>query len=492
MPPTAGAAVMIGDPLDAKSEQAGERRFWSRWTIGAGIVLLLALVAFVCVQSYDASLFRRVKLLTDELDRTEPDWREPQSRLAPLPAERDSFRVGERVKAMLPARWRREIDSLENDVSDSGPPPCRLSLKAREAYGIVAGRHAAAVSLARTVKDLSDGRLATLPRTDEESLPILHRHHDLCELLEIANVDAIEREDFAEAWTLCRAELNLAKPLREGVYEIGLVHMRCINGTLRCVERTLAHGEVSGRELEAMQQALGEEGEFDFCAPFMPWERADSVRVLDGFLAGKRDLAAAKKELRIDKDPDWGSRLVDVYPRWFLLEAKSETLERIAAMEELKPLRGFARYDAVPGVIGRYSTDLGPLVWSPSTCKGLFRAEQRLRARIGCAEMGLAAERHRQKLGRWPAAPSELVDAGFLKRVPEDTFDGAPLRMRSAADGLVIYAVGGGRRYDGTYYDDFSKTDEYGNPETEFRLWNPDQRHQPALPPKDEPPGSDT
>ena len=72
----------------------------------------------------------------------------------------------------------------------------------------------------------------------------------------------------------------------------------------------------------------------------------------------------------------------------------------------------------------------------------------------------------------------------MLTRVPEDPFDGNPLRMRHPSDGLVIYSVGKKKDYDGTCYDTFDHDHDFDRAGKEFRLWNPDRRHQPPIPPR--------
>ena len=71
-----------------------------------------------------------------------------------------------------------------------------------------------------------------------------------------------------------------------------------------------------------------------------------------------------------------------------------------------------------------------------------------------------------------------------MTRILEDPFDGNPLRMRPFASGLVVYAVGKKKDYDGTDWDGFDDLDSRIREGTEFRLWNPDSRHQPPIPPR--------
>src|SRR5262249_12014855 len=113
---------------------------------------------------------------------------------------------------------------------------------------------------------------------------------------------------------------------------------------------------------------------------------------------------------------------------------------------------------------------------------------------LRCAAAGVAAERFRRKQGRWPNTLEELVTAGLLAEVPKDPFDGRPLRLRRSADGLVVYSVGPGGKYDGTALDKIARDAEedpngrriisgpsWGR-RVEVRLWGPGGPRPPAAP----------
>jgi hypothetical protein len=469
--------------LDAKTDQASERRFWSRWAIGAGAVLLLAIVAFVCVRSYDASLVRRVKELTDELDRTEPDWRDPQTRLAPLPPARDSMLVVQRVKSLLPARWMNDIDQEIDRGIDLTPPPCRLPPGVRKVLEGAVKRCPAALSEARTLSDFADGRF---PPTlvDDEVFKKIEPVREVAWIVQCATRTAVERDDFADAWVLCRAQLSVCKPFREGMFWVGTIRAGNAAQLVNEIQCVLAHGEIPETDLEPMQRRLTEEAEADLGFVFLRFDRARSTLALDRFLEGKESVADAFQNLHGQRDAEWGDRWHEWFPRYFILDSKIRTLERIVAMDRLKTLRGFARYDALDALDGRFGPGVEPFVWDFNRRRRVFDVERRTEALLGCAAVGLAAERHRLKFGHWPATAKDLVDKGLLASVPEDPFDGAPLRMRLPPDGLVVYAVGRQKDYDGTRYDDFDHFLDRPNG-TEFRLWNPDRRHQPPRPDED-------
>ena len=53
----------------------------------------------------------------------------------------------------------------------------------------------------------------------------------------------------------------------------------------------------------------------------------------------------------------------------------------------------------------------------------------------------MAVCRFRAGHNRFPSNPSELVP-DFIAAVPQDPFDGKPLRMKKAAGKLIVYSIG--------------------------------------------------
>jgi hypothetical protein len=75
----------------------------------------------------------------------------------------------------------------------------------------------------------------------------------------------------------------------------------------------------------------------------------------------------------------------------------------------------------------------------------------------------------------------------YLKAVPNDPYDGKPLRYKRVADGVLVYSVGPDRQDHGGAGNrarPFAQGSDYV-----FRLWDVDQRRQPpveVLPPPQE------
>ena len=95
----------------------------------------------------------------------------------------------------------------------------------------------------------------------------------------------------------------------------------------------------------------------------------------------------------------------------------------------------------------------------------LDQIEQRLHANLACAIAALGAERIRLQKGRWPESLEEIVQAGCLKKVPIDAFDGNPSRFRRTKNGLVIYSIGPEGSYDGKSPGRFAGIQRKGCPD---------------------------
>ncbi|MAY74147.1 MAG: hypothetical protein CMJ31_05350 [Phycisphaerae bacterium] len=80
----------------------------------------------------------------------------------------------------------------------------------------------------------------------------------------------------------------------------------------------------------------------------------------------------------------------------------------------------------------------------------------------------LAAVRHRQSTGAWPASLDD-IDEALLPEVPLDRFDGQPLRYRRTDAGPLIYSVG----MDGD--------DDNGRPARNAMDWKPNEERDEAL-----------
>ncbi|MDO8632681.1 MAG: hypothetical protein Q7R41_19535, partial [Phycisphaerales bacterium] len=100
----------------------------------------------------------------------------------------------------------------------------------------------------------------------------------------------------------------------------------------------------------------------------------------------------------------------------------------------------------------------------------------KITAQLECTLAGLAAERFRLATGQLPKSLDELVPQ-YLPGIPNDPFDGKPLRFTTTADGIVIYSIDENQVDDGGDVAQRPPTkDRKRAPDLGFRLFRPDRR----------------
>lgn len=193
--------------------------------------------------------------------------------------------------------------------------------------------------------------------------------------------------------------------------------------TVSVLEQTLGLAEVLPDQLGPLQQLLARTESDNRLAKAMRGERgfmiaaSEWARTSGGF-SGR--LPAVRGLLM--RDEANGIRL---YNR--LVEA-AEDASTAPQVQSVGAAAGAGRSSATAQAI-------------PSLLKA-FELENRRIADLRCARAALAAERHRQASGNWPARLEDLVPS-TLESVPADPFaPSASLRMTRKADRLIIYSVG--------------------------------------------------
>lgn len=206
------------------------------------------------------------------------------------------------------------------------------------------------------------------------------------------------------------------------------------------LERALCHVEFTDGQLAKLHQAFG------------GIEEGDSLRRA---LVGDRCLWLPAFENPASLDPRSFDRLppaavLEVYGG-LGLSAREGAAFLDYAEECLRSagLSGFQRLDTIKSVEARYLYRRGmPLLSKIGTMSGHVRREATPVAWLETAMTALAVERHRLGRGRLPDALGQLVP-DYLAAVPEDPFDGRPLRYRRTDRGFVVYSVGEDGRDDG-------------------------------------------
>ena len=85
-------------------------------------------------------------------------------------------------------------------------------------------------------------------------------------------------------------------------------------------------------------------------------------------------------------------------------------------------------------------------------------------ARLRTCLAAIAVQRYHLASGKLPETLSQLVPA-YLDGVPEDPFDGRPLRYKKLAEGYVVYSIGHDGKDDGG-----KEVDKQSDPDVTFTL----------------------
>jgi len=255
-----------------------------------------------------------------------------------------------------------------------------------------------------------------------------------------------------------------------------LVRVACQTIAINSMERTLAQGQPSEKELEAAQQLLQKEAAEPLLWIALRGERAGMHRIVQYHDPGE----FKSRELGLG----------NLYPNWlsahYIKQGHARLLRMMTESVEIAQLpteQHAPRFDELERTVQQESDAknvgealVGLLVPALGRIGEAYRRSQ---ANLRCAYVALAAERYRLAHGRWPDSLDDLVAGDYLEKVPTDPCDGKPLRMRRLDDGLVIYSIS----FDGQ--DNSGKIDRT-KPATApgidlgFRLWDVAHRRQPA------------
>jgi hypothetical protein len=299
------------------------------------------------------------------------------------------------------------------------------------------------------------------------------------------------------AWSSNRALLNVGRAIGDEPLLISTFRrMASGESCVRSLERALAQGEFLAPQLEERQRALDEELAVPHILIGMRGERGGTNSFLSNIENDEIPLLRTLDNIG-RKNPRTHTTFWEPFNEFFafsmVIRSHATLLDLETRVIEALKLPPKKRNEVLKEI------DLSYLVESrkdksqiltrllfPGVVK-VGQVENRAHSKLACAIAALGAERFRLKKNRWPVSLEQIVQAGCMRKVPIDQFDGNPLRFRRSKDGLVIYSIGPEGSYDGKALDDLRNINE-SVVRVEFRLWDPAQRRQPPLPakPKDD------
>jgi hypothetical protein len=421
-----------------------------------------------------------------EADAQDPDWRLADleaKRVRPPDKDNSTLQV-QAVQRLMPQGWGNAPGYA--DLFQDLPPEAQLNEPQVKALKAELARADKARDEARKLADMPDGYFVVnwTPDVLTTLMPGLQETRAVASLLRDDALLRAQEKDAKGAVRSLQAAVNTGRSVGDVPGAIPqLVRVSCVAVGVQNLERILAQGEPSDAALAELQHLLEEEDRYSYLLVMARGERAGSNEIITALESGK--LPASGLGKATGGATDGPAYMLSFIPG----ELKREHAAMIRYMNQVVEAAGLPE----PRRMKRLeeldeTTRSGPLLirlLAPAMNK-LAAADQRQHGFLRCAIVMLAAERYRQKHNRWPETVQALADDGYLKAVPADPYDGAPIRMKRVSDGLVIYAVGPDGQDNGGNLD--RKMTFPAGTDLGLRLWDVAKRRQPPLPPKEPPP----
>jgi hypothetical protein len=458
---------------------------WRKRLIRGGLALVVLIAAFVGWLLYDHYVKERaLREAEAEADRLDPGWRFHELEAARPPAPPDSENGALQVLAarrLLPRLWPAPPQpgqgrGLEERLGDL-PPQVRLDEEQVKELRAALQQAAAALELVHRLADLPRGRYIVAWSEDLIStlLPHLEEARRATVLLSLDAMLQAQEGDADGALASCQAALNAGRSIGDEPTAISqLVRLACRRLAVLSLERALAQGEPSPAALERLQHLLEDEATQPLLLLAARSLRADMHEALKVFKEGRFDRRAWGL-----RNPAWmpdpAVNLVDASKARASHAAYLRYLNELVEITRLPPEQQPPRLEQ----LGKPPLDLPqPLsILNEGDDRKMVRASHDNLALLRCAVAALAAERYRREKQHWPDGLAALVPE-FLRDVPTDPYDGAPLRYRRLEDGVIIYALGQDGRDDGGNLSRPYQTPA-GGTDVCFRLWDVKHRAQP-------------
>lgn len=465
------------------------KRLRRRWPY---LVLLLALALLGLVGAYfyaAGGADRQWRAAVTEAEGLAPPWRleDVEAGRAAVADARNSAPVVLAAKRRLPRRWpawewaapgedldapdaqRAALDASFRDL----PPFQPLGPEQVAALRAELKKAGPALEEARKLAELPEGRFPIRYGLDVTFPPHLQEVREVAHLLSFDVLLRAHDRDADGALASCRAILNAGRSLRDEPLAVSqLVRIACRAIALGRLQRALAQGLPSEAALLQLQRLLEQEEQGPVMLVVARGERAGWDRFLESALAGQVKLS--EKEVGLltlfhpeeKPEEEWlalRKRRVLVAQRAALLRHLNRAVV-IAGLPGERQVEEFRRWEASakgqPFLVRVLSP---PLTKTAESCV-------RTQAQLRCAIAAVAAMRYGRGRGHWPDGLEALREAGYLREVPTDLYDGRPLRLRRPEGGLMVYSVG-------AHGQDYGGQVDYTNPTAPgtnlgFHLWD--------------------
>jgi hypothetical protein len=464
------------------------RRRWFRIGLVGFVVAVGGLVGYWLYLN-ETSRSRLAEVIR-QLNESEPGWTKDElcaARNGQLPPEeRNSFRLIREAKAAFPAGY-----TTTDPVRDLVGHPSNCQLRADDLDAVQ--KHVAAGAPALAVSRRLAGAAEGGRPMNMSEMPI---STDVTEVQDARGVVwALQWEALAVAHTgrpadavrSVRAALGAGRAIGDEPFAISqLVRMSCVGVACRTTERVLGLC-VPNEGLAELQAELMREADVPRLYYSMLGERAATHQMFLLFESGGinrlGEPAGAGNPSLMEQLSRWPLRALRRDDHAFCLRMMIDFVEasRRPFDEQLSACR------AVPRPRDGDRRHLFTLLSLPAIEK-IVDASLRCRGELMAVAAGVACERYRQRIGRWPDS-LEAIPTDILPAIPTDPFTGKPVIVRRLADGIVVYSIGPDGQDDGGRFEELEGAP--GGPLSRdfgIRLWDGEQRRRP--PPSRPDPGS--
>jgi hypothetical protein len=380
-----------------------------------------------------------------------------------------------------PTKGRLQGADLDSRLNEARPPE-RLAADIAYALKTELGIRAKALALARKLRDTGEGqyKINYDPLIFNTLLPHAQPARNLARLLQKDAYIRADRGDIDGALDSAGAIVGVARSFGDEPFAISqMVRIACGSFAMISFDRALSQGEASDRSLARIQASLALEARQPLLLYGLRGERAATFDTLDKLATGEVPVKALGPGL-----PGSGALAIPLQVTAFGRHNQGLALDIMNRAVEIakrpspeqSPLwdKWAAEFRESSG-IARYFGMLAHMLAPAGESMG--QACQRSRAILSVGQVMAACERYRLGNTTWPETLDQLVPI-YLSEIPQDPFDGKPLRMLRTKEGLTIYSVGKDLKDDGgKFHRSNAALPGY---DVGFRLWNLELRRAPS------------
>jgi hypothetical protein len=436
-------------PTESQLPSRKPRR-WRRVVLGFFALLFVGIIYLVFFRETE---FQHV---ITELDRTDPGWRMEEIwneyLTAVPPEEQNSFVVVRKSRAKLTPQTRTvlyqpdELMSLfSNETIDFRQPPAIAPAVLEQAAKTLESARES-LELAHTIRKYKRGAPHTTSLATDgvgTVLPHLNDLGDVGMLVFLEGAHAALTGDPKKAIQAAITCAHLGRSIGDEPFHISQLRRQyAFYEATKLVELTLAlHPTVPDELLAEFQQLLAEEYPIPKMASIMRADRANLHQLYDNLRTGKDTIRAMVTR--------WGLRVPSGIPVQSVLFALQERGEHTAILKYSTDLieickhpeqEWLSRVKAQPGPASRGSV-VFKVLQGLGFGERIITAHLQSQARLRTARVAIACERYRMKTGDWPKTLAEIPKE-LLPAVPNDPFDGKPVKYKLGDGVAIVYSVG--------------------------------------------------